>query len=111
MLVLFSRVIGETSQHCFPLVWECSLVQVTAVPPCGMWWVVKIMWVLEVRIVEDEALSGFQLAAGAADVTLARLLHGLEIGLAATDRVEADGISTSTVTVYDRSGTLGTAVV
>ena len=92
----------------------------------------KIMWVLGVRVVEDEALSAFQFAASAADVAsvvgnwgtagmqfinadvtlaLARLPQGLEIGLAATDRVETDGISTSTVTVFDRSGTLGTAVV
>lgn len=92
----------------------------------------KIMWVFGVRVVEDEPLSAFQFVASAADVAsvvgnwgsagmqfinadvtlaLARLPQGLEIGLAAMDRVEVDGISTSTVTVFDRSGTVGTAVV
>lgn len=92
----------------------------------------KVMWVWGVRVAEDEPLTAFQFAASAADVasvvgnwgsagmqfinadvtlSLARLPQGLEIGLAATDRVESDGISTSTVSVFDRSGTLGTAVV
>ncbi len=92
----------------------------------------KVMWVLGVPIVEDEKLSAFQFAASAADVAsvvgnwgnagmqfinadvtlaLTRLPHELEIGLAASDRVEDDGISTSTVTVFDRSGTLGTVVI
>jgi len=44
-------------------------------------------------------------------LTLARLPEGLEIGLAAVDRVEHDGIAVGTAAVFDRSGTLGTAVV
>ena len=44
-------------------------------------------------------------------VTLARLPEGLEIGLAAVDRVEHDGIAVGTAAVFDRAGTLGTAVV
>jgi hypothetical protein len=92
----------------------------------------KVMWVMGIRIAENEVPTPFQFAASAADVAsvvgnwgaagmqfinadvtlaLARLPEGLEIGLAATDRVEQEGISTSTVTVFDRSGTLGTAVI
>lgn len=92
----------------------------------------NILWLLTYRIVEGEEPTPFQFAASAADVAslvgnwgsagmqhinadvtlaLARLPESPEIGMAALDRVDSDGITTSTVTVFDRSGTLGTAVV
>jgi hypothetical protein len=44
-------------------------------------------------------------------LTLARQPASLEIGLAAVDRVSADGIAVGTAVVFDRQGKLGTAVV
>ena len=44
-------------------------------------------------------------------LTLARAPEGVEIGLAASDRVSADGIAVGTATVFDRAGRLGTTVV
>lgn len=92
----------------------------------------KRLWVVGFRVVQGEAPSAFQFAAGAADLAsvvanwgaggmefinadvtlaLARLPTGPEIGLAAMDRVETEGLSTSTVAMFDRAGNLGTAVV
>ena len=44
-------------------------------------------------------------------LTLARQPVGVEVGLPPQDRVAADGIAVGTVTVFDREGRLGTAVV
>ena len=44
-------------------------------------------------------------------LTLAREPAGIEIGLAATDRVERDGIAVGTATMFDREGPLGTVIV
>ena len=92
----------------------------------------KMTWQTGVPVLPGEPLSGFVAAASVADaasmvtnwgsrgvehinsditLTLARTPVSLEIGLAAVDRVSADGIATGTVTVFDRQGRLGTAVV
>ncbi|NEW26671.1 thioesterase family protein [Nocardia cyriacigeorgica] len=92
----------------------------------------KQTWHFPVPVVRGEYLSPFQLAATVADVmnvvanlgssglefinpdvalTLARLPQGTELGLAATDRVELDGISVGTAVVFDRAGVLGAATV
>jgi Thioesterase-like superfamily len=92
----------------------------------------KQVWMLPFGIVEGESPTPFQHAASAADVAsvvinwgdagiefinadvtlaLSRLPVGLELGLAAVDRVEHDGIATGTVAVFDRAGMVGTAVV
>jgi hypothetical protein len=92
----------------------------------------KTSWNTAVPIVRDEPVSAFQAAASMADgasmvtnwgsggveyintditLTLARQPAGLEIGLAAVDRVEHDGIAAGTAAVFDRAGPLGTAVV
>ena len=92
----------------------------------------KSTWQVAVPVVPGERPSGFVAAGGVADVTsmltnwgengiehintditltLAREPHGVEIGLHAQDRVTAEGIAVGTVTVFDRDGRLGTAVV
>ncbi|MGN6250333.1 MAG: acyl-CoA thioesterase domain-containing protein [Marmoricola sp.] len=92
----------------------------------------KRVWHTAVPVVAGERPTAFQAVAGIADatsmvtnwgsngvefintditVTLARLPVGLEIGLAATDRVEQDGIAVGTAAVYDRQGPLGTSMV
>lgn len=92
----------------------------------------KQTWHRAIPIVEEEEPSSFQMVASVADVAnlvtnwgsaglafinaditlvLARLPAGLEVGLAARDRVVYDGIAVSTVVVYDRQGPLGTAAV
>lgn len=92
----------------------------------------KATWQVGVPVVAGERPSGFVAAASIADVTsmttnwgdggieqintditltLARQPDGVEIGLEALDRVSANGIAVGTVTVFDRRGRLGTAVV
>ncbi|WP_134741798.1 acyl-CoA thioesterase domain-containing protein [Nocardioides sp. 503] len=92
----------------------------------------KRSWNSAIPIVAGEAVTPFQAAAAVADgaslvtnwgsggvqhintditLTLARRPDGVEIGLAAVDRVESDGIAVGTVAVFDRLGPLGTAVV
>lgn len=92
----------------------------------------KTSWNSSFPVVEGEPLTGFQAAAATADgaslitnwgsagveyintdiaMTLARPPVGIEIGLAATDRVERDGIAVGTATVFDREGPLGTVIV
>ncbi len=92
----------------------------------------KASWNTALPVVAGEQVTPFQGVAAMADgaslvtnwgdrgveyintditVTLARLPEGLDIGLAAEDRVEDDGIAVGTATVFDRSGPLGTAVV
>jgi hypothetical protein len=92
----------------------------------------KTTWQVAVPVVPDERPSGFVAAASVADatsmvtnwgsngvehintditLTLARDPEGVEIGLAASDRVSADGIAVGTATVFDRAGRLGTTVV
>lgn len=92
----------------------------------------KASWNTGLPIVAGEAATPFQSVAAMADgaslvtnwgdrgveyintditVTLARAPEGLEIGLAAVDRVEHDGIAVGTAAVFDRQGQLGTAVV
>ena len=92
----------------------------------------KSTWQVGVPVVPGERPSGFVAAGGVADVssmltnwgengiehintditlTLARQPSGVEVGLHAQDRVTADGIAVGTVTVFDRDGRLGTAVV
>ena len=92
----------------------------------------KASWNTALPVVAGEPVTPFQGVAAMADgaslvtnwgdkgveyintditLTLARLPEGLEIGLAAVDRVEHDGIAVGTAAVFDRSGTLGTAVV
>ena len=44
-------------------------------------------------------------------LTLARLPESLEVGLVALDRVSADGLAVGTVSVFDRSGRIGSAMV
>lgn len=92
----------------------------------------KMSWNTALGVVTGERVTPFQAAAAVADgaslvtnwgsrgveyintditLTLAREPVGLEIGLAAMDRVEHDGIAVGTAAVFDRSGQLGTAVV
>ncbi|WP_435746450.1 thioesterase family protein [Nocardioides sp. SYSU DS0663] len=92
----------------------------------------KTSWNSAVPVVAGEALTPFQAAAAIADggslvtnwgtlgveyintditLTLARTPAGNEIGLAAADRVETDGIAVGTATIFDRQGTLGTVVL
>lgn len=92
----------------------------------------KGSWSSGVPVVAGEALTPFQAVAATADgaslvtnwgtggvehintditLALARRPVGVEIGLAALDRVESDGISVGTATVFDREGTLGTVVM
>ncbi len=92
----------------------------------------KTSWNTALPVVAGERLTPFQGVAAIADGTslvtnwgsngveyintditlaLARMPEGLEIGLAAEDRVEEDGIAVGTAAVFDRSGPLGTATV
>ena len=92
----------------------------------------KTAWQTGLPVVAGEPLTGFVAAASIADagsmvtnwgtrgiehintditLTLARQPVGVEIGLSALDRVSSDGIAVGTVTVFDRSGRLGTGVV
>lgn len=92
----------------------------------------KSTWQTGVPVVEGEQPTPFQAAASIADstsmvtnwgsegveyintditLTLARMPAGIEVGLTASDRVAHDGIAVGTVTVFDREGPLGTAVV
>ncbi|MGA8847113.1 MAG: thioesterase family protein, partial [Nocardioides sp.] len=92
----------------------------------------KQSWNAAVPIVAGERLTPFQSVAAIADgaslvcnwgsggvehintditLALARAPHGLEIGLSALDRVEADGIAVGTAAVFDRDGQLGTVMV
>lgn len=92
----------------------------------------KQAWVNTVPVVAGEPVTPFQAAASGADtasmvtnlgtrgvehintdltLTLARLPVGPEVGLAALDRVERDGVAVGTATMFDRSGPLGTVVV
>ncbi|MER6561764.1 acyl-CoA thioesterase domain-containing protein [Streptomyces sp. NPDC001027] len=92
----------------------------------------KQTWHLPVPIVRGEELTPFQFAASVADVVsvvanwgdrgleyinagvtvaFARMPDELELGLAAADRVEADGIAAGSAYLYDRSGVLGLATV
>jgi hypothetical protein len=92
----------------------------------------KQSWNSAIPVVAGERPSGFVAAASVADgaslvtnwgsdgvqyintdvtLTLAREPVGPEIGLAAVDRVERDGIAVGTVAVFDRAGPVGTAVV
>lgn len=92
----------------------------------------KTSWNTAVPVVAGEVVTPFQAAAALADgaslvtnwgsggveyintditLTLARRPAGVQIGLAAADRVEHDGIAVGTATVFDRVGPLGSAVV
>lgn len=92
----------------------------------------KKVWHTAVPVVEGERPSPFAAVASIADATsmvtnwgsngveyinsditlaLARAPEGVEIGLAAIDRVEHEGIAVGTAQVYDRLGPLGTSVV
>ena len=92
----------------------------------------KRTWQTGLPILEGERPTPFQVVAAVADATsmvvnwgtegvqyintdidlaLARLPEGLEIGFAAVDRVEADGLSVGSATVFDRSGVIGVASV
>lgn len=89
-------------------------------------------WQTAVPVLLDERPSGFQATASIADatsmvtnlgshgvefintditLTLARLPRGLQLGLETSNRVEHDGISVGTATVFDRDGAFGTTVV
>ena len=92
----------------------------------------KMSWNTAVPIVAGDDLTPFQAVASLADgaslvtnwgsggveyintditLTLARRPVGLEIGLAALDRVEEDGIAAGVAAVFDRSGPLGNVMV
>jgi hypothetical protein len=92
----------------------------------------KTSWNAALAVVSGERVTPFQAAASVADgaslvtnwgsrgveyintditLTLARRPEGVEIGLAALDRVEHDGIAVGTAAVFDRAGQLGNAVV
>lgn len=92
----------------------------------------KASWNTALPVVAGEEVTPFQGVAAMADgaslvtnwgdrgveyintditLTLARLPEGLEIGLAAEDRIEHDGIAVGTAELFDRGGSLGTVVV
>ncbi|WP_246060813.1 acyl-CoA thioesterase domain-containing protein [Nocardioides dongxiaopingii] len=92
----------------------------------------KTSWNAAVPVVAGERLTPFQAAAATADgaslvlnwgsagvqhintdvtLALARLPRGTEVGLAALDRVEVDGIAVGTAAVFDREGPVGEVVV
>jgi Acyl-CoA thioesterase N-terminal domain/Acyl-CoA thioesterase C-terminal domain len=92
----------------------------------------KMTWQTGVPVVPGEDPSPFVSAASIADatsmvtnwgshgvehinaditLTLARLPVSREVGLAAVDRISAEGIAIGTATVFDRQGRLGTATV
>lgn len=92
----------------------------------------KKVWHTAVPVVAGERPTPFVAVASIADATsmvtnwgsngvefintditlaLARPPEGLEVGLAAIDRVERDGIAVGTAQVYDRLGPLGISVV
>ena len=92
----------------------------------------KMSWNTAVPIVAGEEPTAFQAVASMADgaslvtnwgsggvefintditLTLARLPEGLEIGLAAVDRVEEAGIAAGVAAVFDRTGPLGNIMV
>lgn len=92
----------------------------------------KESWNSAVPVVAGEPLTPFQAVASTADgatlvtnwgaggvehintditLALAREPRGVEIGLSALDRIEADGIAVGTATVFDRHGVLGTVVL
>jgi hypothetical protein len=92
----------------------------------------KMTWQTGVPVIPGEEPSPFVAAASIADatsmvtnwgsngvehintditLTLARLPVSLEIGLAALDRVNADGVAAGVAVVFDRQGRLGSAMV
>ena len=92
----------------------------------------KRTWQTGLPVVAGETPTPFQVVAAVADATsmvvnwgtegvqyintdidlaLARLPEGLEIGFAAVDRVEHDGLSVGSATVFDRRGPVGVASV
>jgi len=92
----------------------------------------KRTWQTGLPVVAGERPTPFQVVAAVADATsmvvnwgtegvqyintdidlaLARLPEGLEIGFAAVDRVEADGLSVGSAAVFDRRGPVGVASV
>lgn len=92
----------------------------------------KATWQTGVPVLDDEPISPFVAVASVADatsmvtnwgsegvthintditLTLARVPVSLEVGLAAVDRVSADGIAVGTAVVFDRAGRLGSAMV
>jgi hypothetical protein len=92
----------------------------------------KQTWQTAVPVLAGETPSGFQAAAAIADITnmvvnwgdhgvehintditltLSREPVGVEIGLAATDRFQDDGIAIGTAAVFDRAGQVGVAMV
>jgi hypothetical protein len=92
----------------------------------------KTSWSSAVPIVRGEPLTPFQAAAATADgaslvtnwgsegvqhintditLALARLPRGTEVGLAALDRVEHDGIAVGTAAMFDREGRIGEVVM
>jgi hypothetical protein len=92
----------------------------------------KQSWNSAVPVVAGEPLTPFQAVAATADgaslvtnwgsggvehintditLALSRAPQGVEIGLAALDRVESDGIAVGTAAVFDRAGALGTVVM
>jgi hypothetical protein len=92
----------------------------------------KRTWQTALPVVDGERPTPFQVVAAVADATsmvvnwgtegvqyintdidlaLARLPEGLEIGFAAVDRVEVDGLSVGSAAVFDRRGPVGVASV
>jgi acyl-CoA thioesterase superfamily protein len=92
----------------------------------------KQIWLVPVPIVETEIPSPFQVAAAVADLasvvthwgdaglahinadltlSLARLPRGAGLGVAALERVEADGVAIGTALVHDGEGVIGTSTV
>lgn len=92
----------------------------------------KITWQAGLPVLAGERPTPFQVVAAVADATsmvvnwgtegvqyintdidlaLARLPESLEVGFAAVDRVEVDGLSVGSATVFDRSGPIGVASV
>jgi hypothetical protein len=92
----------------------------------------KQSWLLPIQVLDGEQTTPFQYVASVADVAsmvanwgdagveyinadvtlaLTRLPVDLEVGLAAVERTETEGISVGTVAVFDREGSVGTVAV
>jgi hypothetical protein len=92
----------------------------------------KRSWNWAIPVVEGEHITPFQAVASVADlasmvanwgergiahinaditVAIARMPESSDIGLAALERVESDGIAIGTAAMFDRRGTIGTVVV
>ncbi|RYE42201.1 MAG: thioesterase family protein [Hyphomicrobiales bacterium] len=111
-----------------PRIYYSEAVGWTSAPECHQNSSWKQTWHFATAIVADEDPTAFQFAASVADVgsvvtnwgsaglefinvdvsmVLGRVPDGVELGLAALDRVEHEGVAVGTAHLFDRRGPLG----